>query len=170
MAIYRSSRSSAPIVLASATPSLETFYNAKSGKYIHLTLPKRATGATLPHIKLIDLIAHPPGKGKWLSPLLVGEIESKLNNKEQSLLFLNRRGYAPLSICNSCGDKIKCVNCDTWLVEHRSKNILVCHHCGYSRIFENFVRNVVLKIKLKLVVLELSVSKKKLKKFFLRQD
>ena len=137
MAIYRSTRSSAPIVLASATPSLETFYNAKSGKYIHLTLPKRATGATLPHIKLIDLTAHPPGKGKWLSPLLVGEIESKLNNKEQSLLFLNRRGYAPLSICNSCGDKIKCVNCDTWLVEHRSKNILVCHHCGYSRIFEN---------------------------------
>ena len=116
MAIYRSSRSSAPIVLASATPSLETFQNAKSGKYIHLTLPKRATGATLPNIKLIDLIAHPPAKGKWLSPLLVGEIESKLNNKEQSLLFLNRRGYAPLSICNSCGDKIKCVNCDAWLV------------------------------------------------------
>jgi len=140
MAIYRSSRSSAPIVLASATPSLETFQNAKSGKYIHLTLPKRATGATLPNIKLIDLIAHPPGKGKWLSPLLVGEIESKLNNKEQSLLFLNRRGYAPLSICNSCGDKIKCINCDTWLVEHRSKNILICHHCGYSRIFENFCK------------------------------
>jgi primosomal protein N' (replication factor Y) len=137
MAIYRSTRSSAPIVLASATPSLETFHNAKSGKYIHLTLPKRATGATLPLIKLIDLTTHPPGKGKWLSPLLVSEIESKLNNKEQSLLFLNRRGYAPLSICNSCGDKIKCVNCDTWLVEHRSKNILVCHHCGYSRIFEN---------------------------------
>ena len=140
MAIYRSTRSSAPIVLASATPSLETFQNAKSGKYIHLTLPKRATGATLPNIKLIDLIAHPPGKGKWLSPLLVGEIESKLNNKEQSLLFLNRRGYAPLSICNSCGDKIKCINCDTWLVEHRSKNILICHHCGYSRIFENFCK------------------------------
>ena len=137
MAIYRSTRSSAPIVLASATPSLETFHNAKSGKYIHLTLPRRATGATLPHIKLIDLTTHPPGKGKWLSPLLVSEIESKLNNKEQSLLFLNRRGYAPLSICNSCGDKIKCVNCDTWLVEHRSKNILVCHHCGYSRIFKN---------------------------------
>ena len=140
MAIYRSSRSSAPIVLASATPSLETFYNAKNGKYIHLTLPKRATGATLPNIKIIDLIAHPPGKGKWLSPLLVGEIESKLNNKEQSLLFLNRRGYAPLSICNSCGDKIKCINCDSWLVEHRSKNILICHHCGYSRVFENFCK------------------------------
>ena len=137
MAIYRSTRSSAPIVLASATPSLETFYNAKNGKYIHLNLPKRATGATLPHIKLIDLISHPPDIGKWLSPLLVGELESKLKNKEQSLLFLNRRGYAPLSICNSCGDKIKCVNCDAWLVEHRSKNILVCHHCGYSRIFEN---------------------------------
>ncbi len=140
MAIYRSKRSSAPIVLASATPSLETFYNAKNGKYIHLTLPKRATGATLPHIKLIDLSASPPEKGKWLSPILVGEIQSKLKNKEQSLLFLNRRGYAPLSICNSCGDKIKCVNCDTWLVEHRSKNILVCHHCGYSRIFENICK------------------------------
>ena len=71
-------------------------------------MPKRATGATLPHIKLIDLIAHPPDKGNGYLPL-VGEIESKLKNKEQSLLFLNRRGYAPLSICNSCGDKIKCL-------------------------------------------------------------
>ncbi len=140
MAIYRSKRSFAPIVLASATPSLETFYNAKKGKYVHLTLPKRATGATLPHIKLIDLSVHPADKGKWLSPLLLDEIESKLKNKDQTLLFLNRRGYAPLSICNSCGNKIKCVNCDTWLVEHRSKNILVCHHCGYSTIFENICK------------------------------
>ena len=137
MAIYKAIRSSAPIVLASATPSLETFHNMKIGKYIHLTLPKRATGAALPDIKLIDLKVNTPERGRWISSVLINEIKSKLDNREQSLLFLNRRGYAPLTICNSCGNKIKCVNCDTWLVEHRSQDILVCHHCGYKKRISN---------------------------------
>ena len=137
MAIYKAIRSSVPIVLASATPSLETYYNMKIGKYIHLTLPKRATGAALPDIKLIDLKANTPERGKWISTILTNEIKSKLDNREQSLLFLNRRGYAPLTICNSCGNKIKCVNCETWLVEHRSQNTLVCHHCGYTKRISN---------------------------------
>ena len=137
MAIYKAIRSSAPIVLASATPSLETFHNMKIGKYIHLTLPKRATGAALPDIKLIDLKANTPERGKWISSVLTNEIKSKLDNREQSLLFLNRRGYAPLTICNSCGNKIKCVNCETWLVEHRSQNTLVCHHCGFTKRISN---------------------------------
>ena len=137
MAIYKAIRSSVPIVLASATPSLETYHNMKIGKYIHLTLPKRATGAALPNIKLIDLKANTPERGKWISSVLTNEIKSKLDNREQSLLFLNRRGYAPLTICNSCGNKIKCVNCETWLVEHRSQNTLVCHHCGYTKRISN---------------------------------
>jgi len=137
MAIYKAIRSSVPIVLASATPSLETYHNMKIGKYIHLTLPKRATGAALPDIKLIDLKANTPERGKWISTVLTNEIKSKLDNREQSLLFLNRRGYAPLTICNSCGNKIKCVNCETWLVEHRSQNTLVCHHCGYTKKISN---------------------------------
>ena len=137
MAIYKAIRSSVPIVLASATPSLETYHNMKIGKYIHLTLPKRATGAALPDIKLIDLKANTPERGKWISSVLTKEIKSKLDNREQSLLFLNRRGYAPLTICNSCGNKIKCVNCETWLVEHRSQNTLVCHHCGYTKRISN---------------------------------
>ena len=137
MAIYKAIRSSVPIVLASATPSLETYHNMKIGKYIHLTLPKRATGAALPDIKLIDLKTNTPERGKWISSVLTNEIKSKLDNREQSLLFLNRRGYAPLTICNSCGNKIKCVNCETWLVEHRSQNTLVCHHCGYTKRISN---------------------------------
>ena len=137
MAIYKAIRSSVPIVLASATPSLETYHNMKIGKYIHLTLPKRATGAALPDIRLIDLKANTPERGKWISSVLTNEIKSKLDNREQSLLFLNRRGYAPLTICNSCGNKIKCVNCETWLVEHRSQNTLVCHHCGYTKRISN---------------------------------
>ena len=137
MAVYRANRSSATIVLASATPSLETFYNMRMGKYIHLTLPKRATGADMPDIKLLDLKLHPPQKGNWISPLLINQIQDKLLKKEQTLLFLNRRGYAPLRVCNSCGNKVKCINCETWLVEHRLDKLLTCHHCGYSKHISN---------------------------------
>jgi primosomal protein N' (replication factor Y) (superfamily II helicase) len=137
MAVYRANRSSASIILASATPSLETFHNMRIGKYIHLTLPKRATGADMPDIKLLDLKLNPPQKGNWISPILISEIQDKLLKKEQTLLFLNRRGYAPLRVCNSCGNKVKCINCETWLVEHRSNNLLTCHHCGYSKHISN---------------------------------
>ena len=137
MAVYRANRSSASIVLASATPSLETFHNMKLGKYIHLILPKRATGADMPDIKLLDLKLNPPQKGNWISPILIDEIKKKLLKKEQTLLFLNRRGYAPLRVCNACGNKVKCINCETWLVEHRSNNLLTCHHCGYSKDISN---------------------------------
>ena len=137
MAVYKALKASSPIVLASATPSLETFHNMKLGKYIHLTLPNRATGAEMPEIKLLDLKLHPPIKGHWLSPILVDEIKTRLIKKEQSLLFLNRRGYSPLTLCRSCGTKVNCKNCDTWLVEHRSDSILVCHHCGFKKFISN---------------------------------
>ncbi|MDC0093418.1 primosomal protein N' [Alphaproteobacteria bacterium] len=137
MAVYRANRSSASIVLASATPSLETFHNMRTGKYTHLILPKRATGADMPDIKLLDMKQNPPKKGNWISPILINEIQDKLLKQEQTLLFLNRRGYAPLRVCNSCGNKVKCINCETWLVEHRSDNLLTCHHCGYSKYISN---------------------------------
>ena len=137
MAIFRATKSSAPIVLASATPSLETYYNMKIGKYIHLILPERATGAAMPEIRLLDLKLNLPDKGRWISPVLIDEIKSKLLKKEQTLLFLNRRGYAPLSICNACGHKIKCINCETWLVEHKLNDLLICHHCGFSKKISN---------------------------------
>ena len=133
MAIYRAAKSFAPVILASATPSLESYYNMKIGKYIHLSLPERATGAELPEIKILDLKLDIPDKGRWISPVLINEIKLKLSKKEQTLLFLNRRGYAPLTLCNTCGHKIKCINCETWLVEHKSKNLLICHHCGFSK-------------------------------------
>jgi primosomal protein N' (replication factor Y) len=133
MAIYRAAKSLAPVILASATPSLESYYNMKIGKYIHLILPERATGAELPEIKILDLKLDMPDKGRWISPILINEIKLKLSKKEQTLLFLNRRGYAPLTLCNECGHKIKCINCETWLVEHKSKNLLICHHCGFSK-------------------------------------
>ena len=85
----------------------------KIGKYIHLNLPLRATGAELPEIKILDLKTDIPDKGRWISPSLLMEIKSNLLKKEQTLLFLNRRGYAPLTLCNACGHKIKCVNCET---------------------------------------------------------
>lgn len=137
MAIYKANKTPAPIVLASATPSLETFQNMKLGKYIHLILPHRATGAELPEIRLLDLKLNPPNKGCWISPVLIQELKAKLDKQDQSLLFLNRRGYSPLRLCNSCGNKIKCKNCDTWLVEHRSKGHLICHHCGYNKKLSN---------------------------------
>ena len=137
MAVFKAMKSCAPIVLASATPSLETFHNMKLGKYIHLTLPKRATGAEMPDIRLLDLKSNPPNKGCWISPVLVDEIKDRLIKKEQSLLFLNRRGYSPLRVCNSCGTKVKCRNCDAWLVEHRSAGALICHHCGFNKIISN---------------------------------
>jgi primosomal protein N' (replication factor Y) len=133
MAIYRAAKSLAPVILASATPSLESYYNMKIGKYIHLILPERATGAELPEIKILDLKLDMPDKGRWISPILINEIKLKLSKKEQTLLFLNRRGYAPLTLCNACGHKIKCINCETWLVEHKSKDLLICHHCGFSK-------------------------------------
>ena len=137
MAIYRATKSSAPIILASATPSLESYHNMKIGKYIHLNLPLRATGAEMPEINILDLKTDIPDKGRWISPSLLMEIKSNLLKKEQTLLFLNRRGYAPLTLCNACGHKIKCVNCETWLVEHKSRNLLICHHCGFSKKISN---------------------------------
>ncbi|MDA9882716.1 primosomal protein N', partial [bacterium] len=136
MAVLRGQLDNVPVVLASATPSLESWVNAgKTGlppRYDYLALPKRVHGAQLPDISAIDLRATPPERGRWLAPPLVEAIESRLKVGEQSLLFLNRRGYAPLTLCGACGTKVTCPNCDSWMVVHRLAGRLRCHYCGHE--------------------------------------
>ncbi|WP_298303978.1 primosomal protein N' [uncultured Erythrobacter sp.] len=119
-----------PVVLASATPALESLHMANSGTYTKLELPSRFGGAQLPEIKLIDLTLHKPGAGRWLAQPLIEGLEARLDAGEQALLFLNRRGYAPLTLCRNCGHRFQCPNCSAWLVEHRLSRRLSCHHCG----------------------------------------
>ena len=132
MAVVRGSLGKFPVVLASATPSIESHVNARTGRYRHVVLPGRYSGAELPEVTAIDLRSNPPERGKWLSPVLVEAVTETLRQKQQSLLFLNRRGYAPLTLCRTCGHRIDCPQCTAWLVEHRFRHRLNCHHCGFS--------------------------------------
>ncbi|MEQ9145931.1 MAG: primosomal protein N' [Parvibaculaceae bacterium] len=132
MSVVRASLGGFPVVLASATPSLETMANVWAGKYDHLVLPERHGLAIMPAVGAIDLRAHPPERGEWVSPPLQRAIADALFKGEQAMLFLNRRGYAPLTLCRTCGHRIGCPECDSWLVEHRFRKELTCHHCGYT--------------------------------------
>jgi primosomal protein N' (replication factor Y) len=132
MAVVRARFSAAPAILVSATPSLETLANVESGRYGHLQLFARHAGASLPMIAAIDLRDAPPPRGKFLSPVLVAAIEARFARGEQAMLFLNRRGYAPLTLCRACGHRLACPNCTAWLVEHRARRELTCHHCGHT--------------------------------------
>ncbi len=133
MAIVRARLCEAPAVLVSATPSLETVANVEAGRYRRLHLPQRHAGATLPEIALlIDLRDAPPERGRFLAPPLIQAIEATLARGEQAMLFLNRRGYAPLTLCRHCGHRMQCPNCTAWLVEHRTRRQLQCHHCGHA--------------------------------------
>jgi primosomal protein N' (replication factor Y) len=132
MAVVRARENKIPIVLASATPSVETVVNAKRGRYAHLHLPERFGGQHLPSVEAIDLRREGPPRGRFISPRLAEAVKVALERKEQALLFLNRRGFAPLTLCNACGHRLSCPNCDAWLVDHRFRRRLVCHHCGYS--------------------------------------
>jgi primosomal protein N' (replication factor Y) len=131
MAVVRGRIEAVPVVLASATPSLETRLNADRGRYRHLTLPRRATGQALPELVAIDMRRAGPPKGRFLAPGLVSAIEAVTGRGEQALVFLNRRGYAPLTLCRSCGHRFQCPNCSAWLVDHRFRGRLACHHCGH---------------------------------------
>lgn len=132
MAVVRGALGKHPVVLASATPSIESHVNARNGKYAHVVLPGRYSGVEMPEVKAIDLRKDPPERGRWLSPILVDAVTETLEKKQQALLYLNRRGYAPLTLCRTCGHRIDCPQCTAWLVEHRFKNRLNCHHCGFS--------------------------------------
>ena len=132
MAVVRGSLAQIPIVLASATPSVETEVNARRGRYRRLHLPERFGGQHLPAIEAIDLKREGPARGRFIAPRLAEAVKIALERGEQALLFLNRRGYAPLTLCRACGFRLHCPNCDAWLVDHRFRRRLVCHHCGYS--------------------------------------
>ena len=132
MAVVRGSIAKFPVVLASATPSVESEVNARRGRYRRLHLPERFGGAHLPQIEAIDMRTEGPPRGRFISPKLAEAMQHVLERREQALLFLNRRGYAPLTLCRACGFRLQCPNCDAWLVDHRFKRRLVCHHCGFS--------------------------------------
>tara|TARA_R110000751_G_scaffold2018_18_gene10577 strand:+ start:359686 stop:361851 length:2166 start_codon:yes stop_codon:yes gene_type:complete len=132
VAVMRGHFEQVPVVLASATPALESLQMAESGIYAKIDLPSRYGGAQMPTIETIDLTEEKPPQGMWLAQRLVDGIEARLERGEQSLLFLNRRGYAPLTLCRNCGFRYQCPNCSAWLVEHRFTNRLACHHCGHE--------------------------------------
>ncbi len=132
MAVVRARLSDAAALLVSATPSLETLANVEAGRYRRVTLAARHGGASLPAVSAIDMRDAPPERGLFLSPVLRTAIDETLARGEQAMLFLNRRGYAPLTLCRSCGHRLQCPNCTAWLVEHRARRVLTCHHCGHT--------------------------------------
>ncbi|NTS32557.1 primosomal protein N' [Phyllobacterium sp. BT25] len=131
MAVVRGHIGGFPVVLASATPSIESQVNANQGRYNRIRLSGRYAEAAMPDLKSIDMRRSPPRPGGFLSPALVEAVNQTLQRKEQSLLFLNRRGYAPLTLCRVCGHRFQCPDCSSWLVEHRFRGQLVCHQCGH---------------------------------------
>ena len=132
VAVIRAKFERIPVILASATPALESMQLAEAGVYRKIDLAARFGGAELPDIRVIDLRRDQPERQHWLSPPLVSEMQDRLARGEQALLFLNRRGYAPLTLCRHCGYRFQCPNCSAWLVEHRLSRRLACHHCGHQ--------------------------------------
>ncbi len=133
MAVLRASLSDAQVVLASATPCLETWVNAEAGKYGRIDLTSRFGAAELPTMRAIDMRAEKLEPNRWISPTLAGAVRARIERGEQALLFLNRRGYAPVTICRACGHQIGCDQCDARMVEHRFQKRLVCHQCGDTK-------------------------------------
>ncbi|QFU07371.1 Primosomal protein N' [Rhodobacteraceae bacterium THAF1] len=133
MAVLRASICSAQVVLASATPSLETWANVEAGKYNALTLTSRFGDRAMPKMDAIDMRDEELPGGRWVSPSLQAQMQDRLDKGEQSLLFLNRRGYAPVTICRACGEMVACPHCDARMVEHRFLKRLICHQCGETK-------------------------------------
>ncbi|KMQ92623.1 primosomal protein n [Lasius niger] len=131
MGILRANLEKCPVILASATPSLETLTNAQAGRYHWQKITERYGEAVPPSIEMIDLKALPPEKGDFLSPKLIEEVKATLARGEQALLFLNRRGYAPLTLCQKCGFRFRCDCCSAWLVQHQHRSRMQCHHCDH---------------------------------------
>ncbi|WP_230481977.1 primosomal protein N' [Sphingomonas sp. Leaf21] len=131
VAVMRGKFEPCPVILASATPAIETRQQVALGRYTEVKLPGRFGPAQMPTIEAIDLIQNPPERGRWIAPKLVAAMKEVLKKREQSLLYLNRRGYAPLTLCRTCGHRFQCPNCTAWMVEHRLTRRLACHHCGH---------------------------------------
>ncbi len=132
MAVVRGRLSNAVVILSSATPSIESRVNAQRGRYHYQRMQARYGEAVMPVIKTIDMRKSPPPRGSFISPVLHQAMGEAVARGEQALLFLNRRGYAPLTLCRVCGHRFQCPNCTTWLVEHRFRRQLQCHHCGHN--------------------------------------
>ena len=132
VAVMRGHFEGCPVILASATPAIETRQQVAQGRYAELKLPGRYGAAQMPAIEAINLIQDPPERGRWLAPTLVRAMTEVLERGEQALLFLNRRGFAPLTLCRHCGHRFQCPNCTAWMVEHRLLQRLQCHHCGHQ--------------------------------------
>lgn len=133
MAVVRAHMGKLPVVLVSATPSLETMQNVWTGKYEHLHLPDRHGGAEMPDVHIVDLTKDKPERQHFIAPTLRDVMKKTIErDKGQVLLFLNRRGYAPLTLCRNCGHRFECPRCTAWLIEHRKTGKLHCHHCGFD--------------------------------------
>jgi primosomal protein N' (replication factor Y) (superfamily II helicase) len=134
LAVYRGKLEGAPVLLGSATPSLESWQRAEEGKYVRLALPARIGGGELPKVRLVDMNQQPKSKGanSALSPPLIAALQDRIARGEQSLVFLNRRGYAPVLHCGDCGWKSACPHCSAWRVFHKLDRTLRCHHCGFT--------------------------------------
>ena len=130
-AVMRGHFEKIPVVLATATPAIETRQQVAQGRYHEIKLPGRYGAAQMPDVTAINLVQTPPDRGRWLAPPLVAAMTQTLARGEQVLLFLNRRGFAPLTLCRHCGHRFQCPNCTAWMVEHRLTNRLQCHHCGH---------------------------------------
>lgn len=133
MAVVRAKMEGIACVLASATPSLESLHNVARRRYAHAVLPERHGAAALPQIDIVDMRKERLPAQRFLSSTLVAALEETVTAGEQAMLFLNRRGYAPLTLCGACGHRLNCPNCSAWLVEHRRHGRLECHHCGHQQ-------------------------------------
>lgn len=133
MAVLRASIAGCAVVLASATPSLETWANVEAGKYARLDLGARFGAAAMPEMRAIDMRAEQLAADRWISATLAKEVQARVEKGEQALLFLNRRGYAPVTLCRACGQQVGCDDCDARMVEHRFLKRLVCHQCGATK-------------------------------------
>ncbi|MDR3450591.1 MAG: primosomal protein N' [Alphaproteobacteria bacterium] len=132
MAVARAHLGEIPVVLSSATPSLETLFNVKQGKYGHVQLLQRFGAAQMPNIELVDLRKYKMTAQEFISPPLFEALKQTIAGGQQSMLFLNRRGYAPLTLCRACGHRLQCPQCTSWLTEHKQSGRLHCHHCGFA--------------------------------------
>jgi primosomal protein N' (replication factor Y) len=134
LAVYRARLEGVPVLLGSATPSLETWQRAEAGRYLKLAMRQRVGGGPLPQVRLVDMNLQPrgPGGGAALSAPLLEALRARLRRGEQSLVFLNRRGYAPVLHCSACGWKSGCPHCSAWRVFHKADRMLRCHHCGFA--------------------------------------
>ena len=132
MAVVRAHLGNIPVILSSATPSLETLANVQQGKYGHVALPKRFGNAQMPHIGVVDLRKVKLTSKEFISPPLFEGLKDTVEKGQQAMLFLNRRGYAPLTLCRACGHRLQCPRCTAWLTEHKHSGRLHCHHCDYS--------------------------------------